>query len=136
MKSIIQKIVSNKVIRFVLVGGCSTLIDFIIYIFLSVKINITVAKAISMVCSSAFSYIANKNFTFSNREKTSIFYLIRFYVVFGANLITNIGMNRWIYMVSSNKVIAFGVATFCGMTVNYLGQRFIVFRGKKHCCAK
>ena len=117
----------NKIIRFVMVGGCSTLIDLVIYIMLSMKIDISISKGISMVCSSVFSYIVNKNFTFSNKEKTNITYLIKFYIVFAINFATNLGVNRLIYTFTASKIIAFILATICGMTVNYMGQRLIVF---------
>lgn len=127
---ICSKIIKNKIFRFVIVGGCSTMIDFFVYMLVSVKLDINVAKGISMICSSVFSYIANKNYTFSNKEKTNAIYLVKFYLVFGANFIVNLGTNRLVYSVTENKVIAFIFATICGMTVNYIGQRFVVFYKK------
>lgn len=106
------------------------MIDFFVYMLVSVKLDINVAKGISMICSSVFSYIANKNYTFSNKEKTNAIYLVKFYLVFGANFIVNLGTNRLVYSVTENKVIAFIFATICGMTVNYIGQRFVVFYKK------
>lgn len=128
MKEFIHKIITNKIIRFIMVGGGATLIDFVIYMILSEKLDITISKSISMICSSVFSYIANKTFTFSNRDKTNVIHFIKFYGVFLANFVTNLGVNRFIFFITDCKVIAFILATICGMTVNYLGQRFIVFR--------
>ena len=55
--------------RFLVVGGSSTLLDFIIYMLLSTKLNITISKFISMTVSSIYSFLINKNWTFNNKNK-------------------------------------------------------------------
>ncbi len=117
----------RRIVRFILVGGISTFIDFIIYILISIWVNITLSKGISMICSSLVSYFANKNYTFSVKDKTDCVRLIKYYLVFMANIFVNIGMNKLVYVVTTSKVVAFLFATICGMLVNYLGQKFIVF---------
>jgi putative flippase GtrA len=113
-----------------MVGGCSTGIDFVLYMLISLKLPITISKGISMIVSSIFSYYANKNYTFGNKEKTNVGYFIRFYLVFAANFGTNLGVNYLIYHSTGYKLIAYVMATACGLTVNYLGQRFFVFSKK------
>ena len=130
MKRFVDKVSKNKIFRFLVVGGCSTLIDFIVYMLLSIRLDINLAKGISMIVSSIFSYFANKNFTFSNKDKTTISYLLRFYLVFGANFCTNLSINYLIFSNTGYKLLAYVAATACGMTANYLGQRFIVFERK------
>lgn len=130
MKNFVDKVSKNKIFRFLVVGGCSTFIDFIVYMLLSIRLDINLAKGISMIVSSIFSYFANKNYTFSNKDNTTISYLLRFYLVFGANFGTNLGMNYLIFSKTGYKLLAYVVATACGMMVNYLGQKFIVFECK------
>lgn len=130
LKRYLNKLILNNILKFILVGGCSTAIDFVIYMLLSMRLPITISKGISMIVASIFSYIANKSFTFRNKDKTNIKYLVRFYIVFVANFLANLGMNYIIYGFTENKIVAFALATLCGMTVNYLGQRFFVFNGK------
>lgn len=131
MKQLVGQIFSNKIIKFILVGGCSTGIDFIIYMLVSLRWPITLSKGVSMIVSSIFSYVANKHYTFGNKEKTSISYLIRFYAIFIANFCTNLGVNYLIYQETGKKIVAYIIATICGMTVNYMGQRFFVFNQKE-----
>lgn len=128
MKDFVSKILRNKVFRFLIVGGCSTLIDFVVYMLLSIRLDITLSKGISMILSSLFSYFANKNFTFSNSDKTNMSYLVRFYLVFAANFVTNLGVNYLIFNGTSSKLLAYVLATTCGMLVNYWGQKIVVFR--------
>lgn len=131
MKKLIEKCLSNQIIRFGLVGGASTAIDFIVYMLLSWKLDISISKAVSMIVASLFSYFINKKFTFKNEDRTSVGYLVRYYLVFGANLMVNLGINQFVYDVTENKILAFICATLGGMTVNYLGQRFFVFFRKQ-----
>lgn len=128
MKNYFKGVIDSSIFKFLLVGGCSTLMDFLIYIALAIVIPIFLAKAISMIVASIFSYIFNKNFTFKNRDQTSMRHVVSFYVVFTLNLITNVGVNFIIYSTSGCKVMAFVIATICGMTINYLGQRYWVFK--------
>ena len=123
-----DKLLSSKIVRFVLVGGCSTGIDFVIYMLLSMQMPITISKGISMITASMFSYFANKRYTFANKEKTTLAYLIKFYLTFVANFMVNLGTNYFVYSKTGLKLLAFVMATICGMTVNYIGQRFFVFK--------
>ena len=131
MKELIKKLSSNRIIRFIIVGGASTVIDFILYMLLSGVIIVSVSKAISMIIASVFSFFANKLFTFENKDKTDVKYLIKFYVVFVLNLATNVTSNTLMLHLTENKIISFVVATLCGMMVNYLGQSLWVFKKAK-----
>lgn len=130
MKDLFSRILKNNLFRFLIVGGCATLVDFVVYMLLSARIDITLSKAISMILSSIFSYFVNKNFTFNNRDKTNVSYIVRFYIVFAANLAVNLGINFLVFYRTGQKLPAYILATAGGMTVNYLGQRFLVFNRK------
>jgi putative flippase GtrA len=117
----------KKIFKFVIVGCCSTGIDFVFYMIFSLSFSIILAKGMSMIISSIFSYTANKIFTFKNKNKTNMRYLLRFYLVFITNLCINISVNYLVYTLCGNKLLAYMIATFCGMMVNYIGQRVFVF---------
>ena len=118
----------KQLLRFIVVGGLSTIIDYGIYMLLSQYFLIELSKGISMMAASVFSYGVNKRFTFKNYEHTTSKYIVRFYVVFLANLIINMTVNTVVYRVTHLKTLAFIFATCAGMTVNYMGQKFFVFR--------
>lgn len=69
---IVKRILKYSFGRFLITGGISTGIDFIIYIFLSSYFDISIAKVISMIIASIFSFILNKTWTFSDIEKVNI----------------------------------------------------------------
>ena len=123
----LKEIKSKKFIRFLVIGGCSTLIDFIIYYFLSNRINVVIAKALSMIIASIFSFIMNKTWTFSNKSQNSLSMVIRFYIVLIINIACNTSINYIVLRFTNNKYISFVVATAIAMLVNYILQKLFVF---------
>jgi putative flippase GtrA len=118
----------KQIARFMVVGGFSTLVDFVIYMLLSVHLAITTSKAISMIFASVISYILSKNWTFKNNNETNSTHIVKFYVTFFINFITNISANNIILDISGLKIFSFVMATLSAMTVNFLLQRYWVFR--------
>lgn len=118
----------NQILIFIVIGGFATMIDFIVYSYLLNFFSINISKFISMLSSSLFSYFMNKIFTFNKGKNYNIKYLIKFYIIFLLNLLTNIFINYCIYKWTSIKILAFILATLFGMTVNFIGQKFFVFK--------
>ena len=118
----------NQILIFIIIGGLATTIDFIIYSYLLDFISINFSKLISMLVSSLFSYFMNKIFTFNKGKNYNSKYLIKFYIIFLLNLLTNIFVNYYVYEWTSIKILAFILATLFGMIVNFIGQKFYVFK--------
>ena len=117
-----------QILMFIVIGGLATIIDFIIYNYLLAFISINFSKLISMLVSSLFSYFMNKIFTFNKGKNYNSKYLIKFYIIFLLNLLTNIFVNYYVYKWTSIKILAFILATLFGMIVNFIGQKFFVFK--------
>lgn len=117
-----------QILVFLLIGGLATIIDFVIYNYLFSFFSINTSKLTSMLSSSLFSYFMNKIFTFNKGKNYNQKYLIKFYVIFLLNLLTNIFVNYYVYKLTSVKLLAFTLATVFGMTVNFIGQKFYVFK--------
>ncbi|WP_459912727.1 GtrA family protein [Fusobacterium polymorphum] len=104
------------------------MVDFIIYSYLLTFFSINISKLISMLSSSLFSYFMNKIFTFNKGKNYNSKYLLKYYIVFLINLLTNISVNYYICKWTSIKILAFILATLFGMIVNFIGQKFYVFK--------
>lgn len=130
-KNTIKKIKNNNAVRFLVVGGISTLLDFTIYMLLSLKINLIIAKSCSMLCACIFSFFVNKNWTFNNEEKINYKMIIAYIITQIINIGVNTSVNYLMYNFSKLKTISFVIATFMAMIVNYLLQNFVVFKGEK-----
>ena len=118
----------KQVVRFIAVGGLSTVVDFTVYMLLSSQLNITVSKAISIIFASVISYILSKNWTFKSHDLNNSVYILKFYVALLINFTTNICVNKVICDISNMKIFAFVIATMCGTTVNFVLQRYWVFK--------
>lgn len=117
-----------KIIKFLITGGSSTLLDFIVYMTLSSSLGITISKFMSMTISSIYSFFINKNWTFLNKEKVSSILVIKYILCVVVNIIINSVTNILIYNLTGNKIISFIIATGIAMIVNYTIQKKIVFK--------
>ena len=131
MKRIIRKESLREIFLFVFIGGCSTAIDFILYLVFLHAVNVVIAKGASMIAASVFSYILNKTLTFKVRKKSHAGMVVRFYIVFVLNLLANVSVNWLFYSLLQTKLVAFIMATAAGMAVNFLGQKYFVFRERQ-----
>lgn len=118
-------------VRFLVVGGSSTLLDFIIYMVLSTKLNITISKFISMTISSIYSFLINKNWTFNNKNKITFILTFKYILCVFINIFVNTTSNTLIFNLTKNKIVSFIFATGIAMIVNFTIQKKIVFKEDK-----
>lgn len=124
----INKKIKTEFSIFFIAGLSATIIDFLLYNYLLKIFPIIFSKAFSMITSSLFSYYINKNFTFNKKGVFNKKYFFKFYIVFLLNLFINSYTNFYLYKYSSQKLLSFLIATFLGMLVNFIGQKFFVFK--------
>ncbi len=117
-----------KFIKFIFVGGSSTLLDFFIYLLLSNFIAISLAKCFSMIASCTYSFFFNKSWTFNDKQKVNTKQIISYIIVQVINIIINVSINQIGYVITNNKLLAYIVATGISMIVNYLLQKNIIFK--------
>src|SRR5574344_1167334 len=120
VKRMSAKMKYQSIIRFIIIGGSSTLIDFAIYMIISNYIDIAIAKAISMTIAAIFSFIFNRKWTFNNTGNTNIVQITKYILCQLVNIIVNSTTNSLFYSVSNNKLISFVIATGCAMIVKYM----------------
>ena len=107
---------TKKALKFLVIGGTSTLIDFCIYMLVSKHIDITVSKIISMGIASIFSFIFNKSWTFTVEKKTTKKMVVLFYLGLAVNIAVNAGTNTLAFNLTNQKVIStryFGFGMRC-----------------------
>lgn len=127
MKEKINSLLNHSFIRFIIVGGSATLLDYIIYWFLSMEIHFNIAKGGSMTCSCIYSYFMNKLFTFRQKEETSSILLLKYIGTQIINIGINTGSNMLVYQATGSKVFGMIFATGVASIVNYFLQKFLVF---------
>jgi len=82
VKDVVKKFITPDKIRFIIVGFVNTGIDFGIFMGLTVAgMGVIPANFISTAVAIAFSFVANKNYTFKSTDKTSPVMVIKFLAV-------------------------------------------------------
>lgn len=117
----------NFFFRFIISGGITTGIDFVLYLFLANYIYLYIAKAISMIIAMVCSFFINRYWSFNNTTIKVSKSIPRFIFAQSINLVVNISSNYLIFILLNNKIIAFIGATFIAMIVNFILQKNYVF---------
>lgn len=123
-----EKIKNKEIYKFLIVGSSSVLLDFIIYrILVNNGLDISLSKLLSFVSGSVFGFILNKYWTFNSKKKTfrEIIYYIILYTI---TAYLNTGVNKFVLGLYTNTTFSFLCATGVSTVINFLGQKFIVFR--------
>lgn len=119
----------RELISYILVGVGAVLIDLLSYkLFLYFDLfDHSSAKRISYVLGSIWGFVLNKKVTFQS-EKKNLREPVLFALLYLFSFIANSTIHDWVFAYFNNENIAFGVATLVSVALNYLGQKFIVFK--------
>lgn len=119
----------NELTKFLFVTAGAIVIDFAVYMIWCSFANVTLSKFISEIVACTYQYFLNKNYTFEyGKNKNSILLVSRYILSQAGNIASNILTNYISFELSGNKIIAFISATVVATVVNYLLQKFIVFK--------
>ena len=124
----ISKKIINETKDYILVGTFSLIIDFLVYYLLSFYISPSISKKVSFLTGTTWSYFMNKKITFKSEGKLipqlGLFILV-YILSFSINFISHDFLIKYI-----NNYVPFLVSTFLSIFINYIGQKFIVFKKK------
>ncbi|MDR1183813.1 MAG: GtrA family protein [Coriobacteriales bacterium] len=131
-----NNLIRNQKVRFVLIGGMNTILDFAILNILSMVLSAVAANTVSTGITMAISFVLNKKYTFEANSKNyarEVFLFILF-TLFGLWVLQNLVItgllmaipDNWPEVVRLNgaKLIATGVS----MVWNFLAYKHIVFK--------
>ena len=121
---------SNKseVGRFLVAGGIAFATDMLVYFLLLKLIAHSAAKALSFTLASVVAYLLNKHWTFSQKQR-SLKQVLKFALLNTSTLGANVTANKIIlFSLPQQVVVAFLCASGTSTVLNFLGQKFWVFR--------
>ncbi|WP_373429940.1 GtrA family protein [Paenibacillus sp. GD4] len=118
----------KQLIRFITTGTLAVTTDSICYYLLSALLSISLAKSISFLLGTCVAYIFNKFWTFEKKHFSSkeLFkFLLLYSLTLGANVITNKSV---LFILEEQFIFAFFIATGVSTVLNFIGQKWWVFR--------
>ncbi|MDZ4833644.1 MAG: GtrA family protein [Candidatus Melainabacteria bacterium] len=122
--------------RFLLSGGSAVACDTLVYALLFNFMPPSMAKAISFIAGTVLAFFLNKFWTFK-KPKRSHAEVVKFICLYASTLGANIFVNRFVLDHAASMVaaiepvsaqFAFLSATGTSTVLNYLGQKFWVFK--------
>lgn len=121
----IQKIIDNRLVRFIGVGGLNTFITYILYLLLILIVNYKVAYTITYIVGIFFAYWLSLKIVFqtkSTKKKLFLFpFVYLFQYIFGLLV-----MYVLIEMLGLNQFLAPLIVTICSIPITFILSRFIL----------
>lgn len=113
--------------RFLIAGISAVGTDLITYYILLNFLPHDISKAISFIFGTVVAFVINKYWTFEKYEK-SYKEIIKFGMLYSATLGANVLTNKIVLEYTSLIFLAFLVATGVSTILNFIGQKFWVFK--------
>ena len=126
---------NKELLKYIFVGLSTVLIDFLIYKFLIKFIVIYLAKTISFLSGSFFSYQLNRTWTFKSGEKT-LSQFIKYLIIHITSLVLNVFINSLLLNTFSKNYflsyeVSFLIATLTSATYNFLFIKIFIFNNTR-----
>lgn len=132
LKRAVERVNPAQFLRFAVVGGIATVIQFSILVALVelAHANALIANAVGFVFAATANYLMNRAFTFAGTSSHAGYGMLKFV----ATSLIGLGINSLIFKafmsVGVYYMIAWALATGLTLIWNYSAARLIVFRGR------
>jgi putative flippase GtrA len=119
--------IKKELKRFLVAGFSAVGTDLATYYISLNFFNTDIAKAISFFLGTIVAFIINKYWTFEKHEK-SYQEIVKFGLLYSATLGANVMTNKIVLDMFSITLVAFLIATGVSTVLNFIGQKWWVFR--------
>lgn len=121
-----------ELINYVVVGGLTTLVNFVVYFFCThVQLHYLIANVIAWVFAVLFAYIANRKYVFKSEGNDQKAEFIQFVSLRAVTLIVeSLLLFVCIQMLSMNENIAKIIVSIVTVIGNYVFCKFMIFKTK------
>lgn len=117
-----------QLVRFVLTGGFSAIVDYGLLEILSTGFGVQVdlAKALSFIAGTLTAYLINRRWTFGAEPSRSRF--VKVMALYALTFAVQVGIFHVLYGVFGSKPLAFVIAQGTATVINFVVQRVWIFR--------
>lgn len=122
-----KRINTKEIVCFLIGGGSAVITDYVLYYFLKIYLNISISKALSYIAGAIVGFIINKIWTFESKN-FSYGEIVRYCILYFCSAIVNTLVNKGVIFIFNISILAFLCATGVSTIMNFLGQKFFVFR--------
>ncbi|WP_308212137.1 MULTISPECIES: GtrA family protein [Nocardia] len=122
----------TQIVRFVLSGGFSAIIDFGLYMLLLelVGLPVAVAKSISFIAGTTTAYLINRRWTFRAEPSRKRFLAV--VALYAVTFAVQVGINQILFYALPDdwwrKPLAFVIAQGTATVINFIVQRAVIFK--------
>lgn len=123
----------TQMIRFVLTGGLSAVVDFGLYVLLLNVVGLPVnpAKAVGFIAGTTTAYLINRRWTFQAPPSRARFVAV--VVLYAVTFAVQVGINWLVYGALDEQLwwrvpLAFVVAQGTATVINFVVQRAVIFK--------
>ena len=118
----------KQISRFSVAGLSAVAVDFLSYYLLINYLSYDLSKTLSFIIGAIVAYVINKFWTFE-KNNLSFKELAKFALLYTFSLIINVYMNKLFLDITNNIIIiAFLLATGSSALINFIGQKWWVFK--------
>jgi putative flippase GtrA len=119
--------IKKELKRFLVAGLSAVGTDLVMYYILLNFMPHDISKAVSFLLGTVVAFVINKYWTFEKHEK-SYKEMLKFGILYSLTLGTNVMTNKMILEYTSLVFLAFLVATGVSTVLNFIGQKWWVFK--------
>lgn len=137
MKEQIKKLYHSEVIRYIFFGGCTTLVNLVVFYGLrKLGMGLNISNVISIIAAILFAYVVNSLFVFHDNCKNVKDHLLSFGKFISARLVTMVvevgGVWLLVEVLDLQDMVGKVLTQFIVVALNYVFSKFFVFTtGKK-----
>ena len=118
-----------EIYKFIIIGIIAVSIDAFVYYLLGnfEFFSYEISKRISFICGAVFAFYFNRSYVFQSKHK-NISQILGFSILYLISFLCNAFSHDFVLNKLAIPAVAFIFATAVSTIINYLGQKFIIFK--------
>ena len=118
-----------EIYKFIIIGIIAVSIDAFVYFLLGnfEFFSYEISKRISFICGAVFAFFFNRSYVFQIKHK-NVRQILGFSILYFTSFLSNASSHDFVLNKLGIPFVAFIFATVISTTINYLGQKFIIFK--------